>query len=123
MGGALVVGLILGFVLAKMTAGKAEAQAAKAYEPQKEWWQLREQLTGTQAVILQFMDSKKEATISELQEKFAKTPDRELYYRLEQIVLMGFMMRGSKNQEVFYKLNPEYSETVEEDKTVFLTGQ
>jgi len=122
IGGGLVVGLIIGFFLAKLTASK-EAPAEVVDDAEKKWWQLREQLTGTQAKILQYMEARQESTIGELQEKFSVIPDRELHYRLEQIVLMGFMMRGRKDKDIIYRLNPEYSVTVEDDKTVFLSGQ
>ncbi|MCZ6504239.1 MAG: hypothetical protein O6945_17215 [Gammaproteobacteria bacterium] len=73
--------------------------------------------------ILQYMEAKKEASITELHEKFSFIPDRELYYRLEQICLMDFVARGRKDGEVNYSLNPDYSGTVESDKTVMLAQE
>ena len=69
------------------------------------------------------METSKEVSITGLQEKFSFIPDRELYYRLEQIVLMGFLVRERKEGEVYYVLNPDYSMTVEDDKTVMLGSE
>ena len=77
-------------------------------------------LTGTQLQILQYLESKKSATITQLQEKFSFIPDRELYYRLEQIVLMQFVQRENNDIDVVYQLNEDYSAAVEDDKTVML---
>ena len=124
MAGAAVVGLIVGFVLAKLLGGKqSEAIQPSDTGADTEWWKVRETLTGTQLQILQYMESKKEASITKLQEKFSFIPDRELYYRLEQIVLMHFVNRGRKDGEVVYVLNKDYSGTVEDDKTVMLSGE
>ncbi|MDZ7684643.1 MAG: hypothetical protein U5O39_06240 [Gammaproteobacteria bacterium] len=84
--------------------------------------ELRQLLTGTQLQILQFMEGRREVTITALQEKFSFIPDRELYDRLEQIVLMGFIHRDRKNGEVIYTLNPDYSGRVEDDKTVMTSN-
>lgn len=117
--GALVVGLVLGYVIG--ARGKARALAGNASDGAgKEWWKLRDTLTGTQLQILQYVEAKKEVTIKALQEKFSFIPDRELYYRLEQIVLMGFIRRDRKHGDVVYVLNTEYAGRVEEDKTVIL---
>ena len=85
-----------------------------------EWWQLRESLTGTQLQILQFMESNREANIESLQEKFSFIPDRELFYRIEQIVLMGFIRSERKEGVMTYFVNRDYSTTVEDDKTVMI---
>ena len=119
---ALVVGLVLGFVIANLMK-KNEAPVAEAPESTPHWWDVRKTLTGTQLQILQYMEAKKEASITELQEKFSFIPDRELYYRLEQIVLMEFVIRGRNDNEVSYELNPDYSGTVEDDKTVMLSQE
>ena len=47
-------------------------------------------------------------------------PDRELFYRIEQIVLMGFVTRSRKDGVVTYTVNSDYSSTVEDDKTVII---
>ena len=119
LGIALIVGLGLGYLLAKLMKGKA-APVEGSPEPKTDWWKVRETLTGTQMQILQYMEAKKEASITELHEKFSFIPDRELYYRLEQICLMDFVARGWKDGEVNYSLNPDYSGTVESDKTVMI---
>ena len=119
LGIALIVGLCLGYLLANLMKGKAE----ESPEPQTDWWKIRETLTGTQLQILQFMEAKKEASITEMHEKFSFIPDRELYYRLEQICLMDFVTRGRKDGEVNYTLNPDYSGTVESDKTVMIVQE
>ena len=67
------------------------------------------------------MEAKKEVSITGLQEKFSSIPDRELYYRLEQIVLTKFLVRERKEGEVYYVLNSNYSGTVEDDRTVMLS--
>ena len=117
-----VVGLIVGFGIAKLLGKPGQASASSSRQgPEVEWWKQRETLTGTQLQILQYMESKKSASIAQLQEKFSFIPDRELYYRLEQIVLMQFVHRGRKDDKVIYELNPEYSGKVEDDKTVMLS--
>lgn len=116
----LVVGIGVGYVLAIRMGGKPEAPAAGGEE--KEWWEMRKTLTGTQLQILQHMEAKKSALMTSLQEKFSFIPDRELFYRLEQIVLMGFLIRGRKDGDVVYTLNDDYSGTVEDDKTVMLSS-
>jgi len=116
------VGLCLGYLLTKLVKGKA-APVEESPEPKTDWWKVRETLTGTQMQILQYMEAKKEASITELHEKFSFIPDRELYYRLEQICLMDFVARGRKDGEVNYSLNPDYSGTVESDKTVMLAQE
>ena len=119
LGIAVIVGLCLGYLLANLMKGKAE----ESPEPQTDWWKERETLTGTQLQILQYMEAKKEASITEMHEKFSFIPDRELYYRLEQICLMDFVTRGRKDGEVSYSLNPDYSGTVESDKTVMIVQE
>jgi hypothetical protein len=115
---ALVVGIGIGFGVAKIISGKPE-EASTPDHP--DWFKIRQTLTGTQLQILQYMEAKKEVSITGLQEKFSSIPDRELYYRLEQIVLMGFLGRERKEGEVYYVLNSDYSHTVEDDKTIMLS--
>ncbi len=123
MVGALVVGVALGYVIGSKMKGGGNGDASESLAPMPampNWWEIRKGLTGTQLQILQYMEAKKEAPITALQEKFDFIPDRELYYRLEQIVLMQFLQRVRKEGEVFYVLNDDYSGTVEDDKTVML---
>ncbi len=120
LGVALVVGVCLGYLLGKVGNSGSPEVAEPAAEPPVNWWQIRNTLTGTQLQILQYMEAKKTASITHLQEKFSFIPDRELYYRLEQICLMDFLDRGREDGEVSYSLNPNYSGTVEDDKTVIL---
>ncbi|MCB1692342.1 MAG: hypothetical protein KDI19_06215 [Pseudomonadales bacterium] len=120
IGIALVIGLVIGYLVAAFSRGKPRAEAGSQAEAEKDWWEIRKTLTGTQLQILQHMESNKQATIGSLQEKFSFIPDRELFYRLEQIVLMGFVDRGREDGDVIYKLNAGYSGTVEDDKTVML---
>jgi len=120
---AAVVGLLLGYGLARLTRqGPSAAEQQKTRAPDLKWWEVRKSLTGTQLQILQFMEAKKYATIGDLQTKFEFIPDRELYYRLEQVVLLRFVSRGREHGDVIYVLNPEYAATVEDDKTVMLSG-
>ncbi|MFT7219770.1 MAG: hypothetical protein ACI8Z1_001387 [Candidatus Azotimanducaceae bacterium] len=125
MSGALVLGIVIGYVLATVMGGKKnQSPASEDIAPPKlDWWTVRQTLTGTQLQILQHMESKIEVSITGLQEKFSFIPDRELYYRLEQIVLMNFLVRERKEGEVFYVLNPDYSGTVEDDKTIMLASE
>ncbi len=118
--GAAAGGVIVGFILAKAMGGTTKSAPEQTAEV--EWWKIRETLTGTQLQILQYMEGNKSATITQLQEKFSFIPDRELYYRLEQIVLMQFLTRGRNNSDVVYELNTDYSATIEDDKTVMLSG-
>lgn len=120
LGVALVVGIAIGYGLARVTGNKTE-ETKEAAPATPDWWNVRQTLTGTQLQILQYMESRKEVSITGLQEKFSFIPDRELYYRLEQIVLMKFLVRERKEGEVYYILNPAYSATVEDDKTVMLS--
>jgi hypothetical protein len=122
LGAAGIVGLVLGFAIAKLMSKGAKDTTADAGGTDVEWWKVRETLTGTQLQILQYLESKKSATITQLQEKFSFIPDRELYYRLEQIVLMQFVRRETKDSDVVYQLNEDYSATVEDDKTVMLSS-
>lgn len=123
IGVALVVGVILGYLIGTLRKKGANEPVVEDAQPERvDWWGLRESLTGTQLQILQYLESKKEASISKLQEKFSFIPDRELYYRLEQIHLMGFLLRERKDGEVAYSLNPDYGVTVEDDKTVMMSG-
>ena len=118
----LVIGLVVGILLSKTLPKKVGETTSEASGADVEWWKVRETLTGTQLQILQYLESKKSATITQLQEKFSFIPDRELYYRLEQIVLMQFVQRGTKDDDVVYQLNEGYSATVEDDKTVMLSN-
>lgn len=118
-----LVGLIVGFGVAKLLAKPGRNDVTPGHSGvEVEWWKQRDTLTGTQLQILQYLETKKSATITQLQEKFSFIPDRELYYRLEQIVLMQFVQRGRKDDQVIYQLNADYSGTVEDDKTVMLSG-
>ena len=116
---ALVAGIGIGYGISIVVAKRSGSSAGADYAPPN-WWKIRQSLTGTQLEILQYMEGKKDESITSLQEKFSFIPDRELYYRLEQIVLMKFLIRERKDGEVHYVLNPEYSGTVEDDKTVML---
>lgn len=122
MGAVLIVGLVIGIVVGRSLGKGAAPSTVAAEAPKPEWWQKRDALTGTQMQILQYMESKTEANIVALQEKFSFIPDRELYYRLEQIVLMGFMTRTRVAGEVIFVLDDAYVSTVESDKTVMLGG-
>ncbi len=124
LGIALIAGVCIGFLLGRLLGGTSASGATVTGDglksPVKNWWEIRKTLTGTQLQILQYMEEEKEVTMTSMQEKFSFIPDRELFYRLEQICLMDFLMRDRKDGEVSYRLNPEYSVTVEEDKTVVL---
>ncbi|MFT4797767.1 MAG: hypothetical protein ACJAYE_000660 [Candidatus Azotimanducaceae bacterium] len=126
IGASGIVGLGVGFLLSKaltkIASQKESGTTSDASGSDVEWWKVRETLTGTQLQILQHLEAKKSATITQLQKKFSFIPDRELYYRLEQIVLMQFVRRGRKDSDVVYELNEYYSATVEDDKTVMLAG-
>ncbi|MFT7243839.1 MAG: hypothetical protein ACI82A_001187 [Candidatus Azotimanducaceae bacterium] len=122
LGAAGIVGLVVGFAVAKLMSKGVKDSTTDAGGTDVEWWKVRETLTGTQLQILQYLESKKSATITQLQEKFSFIPDRELYYRLEQIVLMQFVRREAKDSDVVYQLNEDYSATVEDDKTVMLSS-
>lgn len=122
LGVALVVGVAIGYGLAAALGNKGSKETPVSGD-QRDWWNTRQTLTGTQLQILKHMETSKEVSITGLQEKFSFIPDRELYYRLEQIVLMGFLVRERKEGEVYYVLNPDYSMTVEDDKTVMLGSE
>jgi len=117
------VGLLIGFLLGGLGKKKSSAGTSEGGPVDHEyWWETRKTLTGTQLQILQHMESVKQASIGALQEKFSFIPDRELYYRLEQIVLLKFLERGRKEGDVVYTLDDDYSTTVEDDKTVMLSS-
>ena len=124
LGVALVVGIGIGYGIATALSKKETDDTPVATTSvNTDWWDIRQSLTGTQLQILQYMEAKKQVSITGLQEKFSFIPDRELYYRLEQIVLMQFLVRERKEGEVYYVLNPNYSGTVEDDKTVMLASE
>ncbi len=124
LGIALIAGVCIGFLLGRLLGGNSASGGAMSGSgqktPVKNWWETRKTLTGTQLQILQYIEEEKEVTMTAMQEKFSFIPDRELFYRLEQICLMDFLLRDRKDGEVSYGLNPEYSVTVEDDKTVVL---
>ena len=122
LGVALVVGIGIGYGIALAKKGTDKTSVATD-STNTDWWNVRQSLTGTQLQILQHMEAHKQVSITGLQEKFSFIPDRELYYRLEQIVLMKFLVRERKEGEVYYVLNPNYSGTVEDDKTVMLASE
>ncbi len=123
-GVALVVGIGIGYGIALALAKReSDNTPAATGSTNTDWWNIRQALTGTQLQILQHMEEYKQVSITGLQEKFSFIPDRELYYRLEQIVLMQFLVRERKEGEVYYVLNPDYSGTVEDDKTVMLASE
>ena len=116
-----VVALLVGFGVGFLVGGKRQTTATEdVVKDHDEWWKLRESLTGTQLQILQYMEGNREASIENLQEKFSFIPDRELFYRIEQIVLMGFIARARKDGVMTYMVNGDYSSTVEDDKTVMI---
>lgn len=117
---ALVLGILLGYLIGAGGKNKKVEAPRKAVTPAVNWWEMRKTLTGTQLQILQYMEARKSSSITSLQEKFSFIPDRELYYRLEQIVLMGFIVRGRKDGDTVYSLNEDYAVTVEDDATVIL---
>ena len=117
------IGLLIGYLLGGIGKAKPSSESSNNGSVDHEyWWETRKTLTGTQLQILQHMESAKQASIGALQEKFSFIPDRELYYRLEQIVLLKFLERGRQEGEVVYTLDTDYSATVEEDKTVMLSS-
>jgi hypothetical protein len=123
LGIAAIGGVLLGYVLARLTRQKpAKVSQSVTTVRDPDWWEIRKVLTGSQLQILQFLEAKKHATIADLQGKFESIPDRELYYRLEQIVLLQFASRGREQAEVVYTLSPAYAATIEVDKTVTLSS-
>lgn len=121
---AAVAGVLIGYLLGGLGKTKASSGKPGAGGVDHEyWWETRKTLTGTQLQILQYLESVKQASIGSLQEKFSFIPDRELYYRLEQIVLLKFLERGRQEGEVVYILDADYSSTVEGDKTVMLSSE
>ena len=124
LGVALVVGIGIGYGLAiALSKPGTDNTPVPTGSSNTDWWNIRQSLTGTQLQILQHMEAQKQVSITGLQEKFSFIPDRELYYRLEQIVLMQFLVRERKEGEVYYIMNPDYSGTVEDDKTVMLASE
>jgi hypothetical protein len=111
--------LLVGFVIGKFLSKAPQSPRVQQVSEKPVWWQKRDALRGTQ---MQFMEAKKKANIVELQKKFSFIPGRELFYRLEQIVLMGFMSRTRAGGEVIFVLDQAYMITVESDKTVMLGG-
>ena len=117
------LGLLVGYGLARLSPRDAASGKQSApLVPVVNWWELRKSLTGTQLQILIFLEAQKYATIGDVQTKFAFIPARELYYRLEQIVLLAFVSRGREHGGVVYILNPAYATTIENDKTVMLSS-
>ena len=119
LGITLAIGICIGYLLSRIMS-RAKSGSPDTSAESKNWWEARKRLTGTQLQILKYMDGKKEASIIDLQEEFSFIPDRELYYRLEQICLMEFLVRGRQSGDVSYSLNEGYSATVEDDSTIVL---
>jgi len=117
------IGLVVGYGVARLW--RRDAASGKQFSPLApvvNGWALRKSLTGTQLQILIFLEAQKYATIGDLQTKFEFIPDRELYDRLEQIVLLAFVSRGREHGDVVYMLNPAYAATIEDDKAVLLSS-
>lgn len=120
-----VVGLGAGAVIMQLIKGKPAPAAAPQMDTEaaEDWWAKRKTLSGTQLQILQFIENAHSVSISKLQDKFKAVPDRELFYRLEQICLMGFVGKQRADGEVRYVMTEEYEEAVDmmqDDKTVMI---
>lgn len=129
------IGLILSFLAGLMVGGglvfairpRSKPEVAEPVETQAEespsWWLRRKGLSGSQLQILQFIETQGDTAMKTIQERFTKVPDRELFYRMEQIHLLGFLEKQRGDNEIIYRLTPEYAEAVEalqDDKTVML---
>ncbi len=124
---AFLAGLIVGGVLVFAIRPRQKTQVTEAVDTQAEepsWWLRRKGLSSSQLQILQFIEGKGgDVTMQTLYKRWAKVPDRELFYRMEQIHLLGFLEKERGDNEVTFRLTPEYAEAVEalqDDKTVML---
>ena len=122
---AFLAGLILGGGL--MYAIRARPKPAVAVEPSAEespsWWLRRKGLSGSQLQLLQFIETEGDTNLDAIQKRFTKVPDRELFYRMEQIHLLGFVEKERDANTVTFRLTPDYAEAVAalmDDKTVIL---
>lgn len=130
------IGLILSFLAGLMVGGglvfairpRSKPEVAEPVETQAKespsWWLRRKNLTASQLQILQFIETEgADVTLQTLQKRWAKVPDRELHYRMEQIHLLGFLEKEKVGHDVTFRLTPAYAEALEalqRDKTVML---
>ncbi len=117
MGGVLV------FAIRPRPKQAAAESTDKPTEEQPSWWLRRKALSTSQLQILQFIETEGDVTLETIQKRWTKLPDRELFYRMEQIHLLGFLEKDRQDNEVTFRLTPDYAEAVEamqDDKTVML---
>jgi len=128
------IGLILAFAAGLIVGGglvyalrpgskSSDSGAGDSSGEEPSWWLRRKGLSGSQLQILQFIETQGDTNLQAVQKRFGKVPDRELFYRLEQIHLLGFLEKERADNEVIYKMTPDYAEAVEalqDDKTVML---
>ena len=122
-----LAGLVLGGALTYAIRTRSKAGAAPAIEPSAEespsWWLRRKGLSGSQLQLLQFIETEGDTNLEAIQKRFTKVPDRELFYRMEQIHLLGFIEKERDANTVTFRLTPDYAEAVAalmDDKTVIL---
>ena len=129
----LVVGVLVGGGVAalvlrrgKPTVAAAAAAPQKAYTDDTQWLLKKQDLSGSQRQILEFIESSARTSIQAVQDRFTKVPDRELFYRLEQLHLVGFIDKERDGDEVIYSLSDAYKSAVQvpaDDKTVMIPRQ
>lgn len=123
-----LAGLIVGGGLVFAISPRSKPEVAEPIETRDEespsWWLRRKNLSASQLQILQFIETEGvDVTLQTLQKRWAKVPDRELHYRMEQIHLLGFLDKKKAGHGVTFRLTPDYAEAVEalqDDKTVLL---
>lgn len=82
------------------------------------WPAKRDFLTEKQRQLLSYVEDKSVSTFTSLSNAFADRPNPELYYRLEQLRLMGFIVcenHGCKDataDSVFYSISDSYLEEI-----------
>lgn len=122
-----LAGFIVGGALIYAIRPRSAPEEAAAVESEDEespsWWLRRKGLSGSQLQILQFIEAQGDTSIQDIQKRFSKVPDRELFYRMEQIHLLGFLDKERGDNAVIYRMTADYAEAVEalqDDKTVML---
>lgn len=78
-----------------------------------DWTIRRDHLSDSQRRLLRHIEQEKSASFSTLREQFVSTPSKELFYRLEQLRLLGFLEctrlgQGNDASLLIYQLTEEY---------------
>lgn len=120
----IVIGTVATAILKKRGKSGESEPEPKAYSDETQWLLRKQDLSGSQRQILEFIESRPRTPIKAVQDRFAKVPDRELFYRLEQLHLLGFIHKAREGEQVVYSLTEPFASAVQvrkDDKTVMIS--